>query len=80
MFNQPLNQNFKKINPIQALKSIDNLQDKIYNSSLEDFIIFAKQYNIFQNSTNEFYKSICDKIKQRLQKENLTEDDVRPQE
>lgn len=52
--------------------------DYINNSSKEDFIIFAKNFNIFQQSNNKIYNELCDLIKQRLNREGLSYETVRP--
>jgi hypothetical protein len=54
------------------------MYDLIDNGPLEKFIIFAKQYNIFQEGNSKFYTDTCEKIKQRLTRENLSIDSVRP--
>jgi hypothetical protein len=48
------------------------------NGSLEEFLIFAKQYNIFQISRSRLYDDICNKIKARLDREGLPYETVRP--
>jgi len=53
--------------------------DMIKTSSLEEFIDFAKKYNIFQQSNSKFYDEMCNKIKQRLDREGLSHDIVRPE-
>ena len=57
---------------------VQELEDKINNSNLDEFIAWAKEYNIYQEGGTKFYKSMCDKIKERLDKENLDYDVVRP--
>ena len=52
--------------------------DFIENSTTEEFINFAKQYNIFQSRGTNLYKETCDKIKARLDRESLSYDTVRP--
>ena len=44
------------------------------NGTLDEFLTFAKKYNIFQVSNSSFYDETCEKIRQRLIKEGLTED------
>lgn len=44
---------------------------------LDEFLLFAKAYNIFQISNSRFYTQTCDKIRERLAKENLTENDLK---
>lgn len=53
--------------------------DKIENSSTEDFIKFAKKYNIFQESNSKFYDDMCNRIKARLDREGLSHETVRPE-
>ena len=53
--------------------------DIVDNGQLQDFINFARGYNIFQTSNSKFYDMMCDKIKTRLDKENLPYDTVRPE-
>lgn len=53
--------------------------NSIENTSTEDFIKFAKQYNIFQEKGTQFYKLICQKIKDRLDQEGLDYEIVRPE-
>lgn len=66
------------INPIFGYNKNQEMIETIEQGTLADFIKLAKEYNIFQESKNKFYLSMCEKIKQRLKKENLTEDAVRP--
>jgi len=67
------------INPIFGYNKNQEMIQTIDNGSIDDFLKLAKEYNIFQQSTNKFYLSMCQKIKDRLLKENLTEDAVRPE-
>lgn len=46
----------------------------ISNGPLAEFIAFAKSYNIFQESHSKLYDMFCEKIRERLSKEGLTED------
>ena len=59
--------------------SIPQLIDKIENADISDFIDFAKNYNIFQDSNSKFYDEICNKIKARLDREGLDYEIVRPE-
>lgn len=68
----------KKIN-LHAYEILKKFDNKIFNSSLEDFIAFAKNYNIFQESQNKLYLQNVEKIKQRLQQENLSIDFIKPE-
>jgi recombinational DNA repair protein RecR len=55
--------NFDVVSVINQLKAID---DTITKGTIEEVIAFAKQYNIHQESTNEYYLSNVKKIKARL--------------
>jgi len=57
----------------------DTILDSVEKTNLEDFINFAKSYNIFQESNSKFYDMVCDKIKARLDREGLSHDTVRPE-
>jgi len=46
--------------------------------SLSDFITWAKEYNIFQESNSKRYDSVCNLIKARLDREGLSHETVRP--
>jgi hypothetical protein len=50
----------------------------ISSGSTEDFIQFAKSYNIFQESKTKIYTTICNLIKERMDKENLSYDLIKP--
>jgi len=49
----------------------------IDTGDLNKFIEFAKNYNIFQESNSKFYTQMCQRIKDRLNRENLNEDILR---
>jgi hypothetical protein len=66
-----------KIAPTTLHLELDGMLNIIDNSPVDEFINFAKEYNIFQESDNRFYKSICDRIKKRLASENLSQDVLR---
>jgi hypothetical protein len=51
----------------------------IKNGNLEEFIQFAKNYNIFQTSNSRIYTEVCNEIKARLDKEGLSHDTIRPE-
>jgi hypothetical protein len=54
--------------------------DIIDNGSMDDFIHFAKNYNIFQPEPHsKIYEEVCDKIKARLDREGLSHETVRPE-
>jgi hypothetical protein len=76
MFNY--NMKVSEINPIYGYNKNLEMIKIIETGTLQEFITLAKEYNIFQESKNKFYLSMCEKIKNRLIKENLTENDVRP--
>lgn len=50
----------------------------IENGTMQEFVTFAKSYNIFQTPRTKIYKEMCDKIKQRLDREGLSYETVRP--
>lgn len=50
----------------------------IENAHTDDFIAFSKNYNIFQESDSELYYTICNLIKNRLEKEGLSLEIVKP--
>lgn len=51
----------------------------IDNGTLDEFVLFAKQYNIFQPARAKIYTHMCTKIKERLDREGLSYDTVRPE-
>lgn len=57
----------------------NDMNNIIENGTREEFIEFAKQYNIFQPNGTKFYKMMCDKIKARLDHEGLDYEIVRPE-
>lgn len=58
---------------------LQNINNIIENGSTADFIEFAKRYNIFQKSNSKFYDQMVNKIKQRLDREGLNYDIVKPE-
>lgn len=66
---------FKQM-PINYYKIYMNI---IENGTTIEFLQFAKSYNIFQESGTKIYETICNKIKQRLDKEGLSHEVVRPE-
>lgn len=58
---------------------VEDLHKKVEESTTEDFIIFAKSYNIFQPNGTSFYRMMCDKIKARCDREGLDYDTIRPE-
>lgn len=67
----------KKSNPMNILNEISRINEIIENKPKDEFIAFAKAYNIFQVSNSKFYTDTCNKIKERLKRENLSEDILR---
>lgn len=61
---------------VAYLNSMINL---VENGPLNEFIDFAKNYNIFQPNGGSFYTMMCTKIKERLDREGLSYDTVRPE-
>jgi len=59
--------------------TLPEIIDMIENGTTQDFIVFAKSYNIFQMGGTKFYQMMCDKIKERLDKEGLSYETVRPE-
>jgi hypothetical protein len=68
--------NYKLLNASDRLKHYYKLID---DGSIDEFIVFAKKYNIFQPNGTKFYQSMCDKIKARLDREGLDYETVRPE-
>jgi predicted house-cleaning noncanonical NTP pyrophosphatase (MazG superfamily) len=56
-----------------------NFDEIINNSTKQEFIDFAKKYNIFQESKSKVYDEVCNKIKARLDREGLDYEIVRPE-
>lgn len=52
--------------------------DLIDNGSTDEFLQFAKKYDLSETGT-QFYNYICDKIKERLDRENLSHDILKPE-
>jgi len=55
------------------------LFEKVNEPDIDKFIQFAKLYNIFQESNSKFYDKMCYLIKQRLDREGLSYETVRPE-
>lgn len=51
----------------------------IENGTLEEFIAFAKNYNIFQISRSKIYDEMCEKIKARCDREGLNYTIIKPE-
>jgi len=62
----------------QLIDYSEQINKIINNGTSEEFINFAKSYNIFQVSRSKRYTEICNQIKQRLDKEGLDHEVVRP--
>ncbi len=58
---------------------LGQLDEKIFESNVQDFIQFAKTYNIFQTGGTKFYHDTCDKIKKRCEQEGLSLETIRPE-
>ena len=56
---------------------VNEIFELIDNGDLNKFIEFAKTYNIFQESNSKFYTQLCQRIRDRLNRENLNEDILR---
>jgi len=54
------------------------ITELIDNGSKEDFLEFAKQYDLSKTGTT-FYNYVCDKIRQRLDREGLSHETIRPE-
>jgi transcriptional antiterminator len=57
---------------------VSDTMDFLENSSLEEFIKFAKQYDLTITSGSSFYNLVINKIKERLDREGLPYDVVKP--
>jgi len=55
-----------------------NYKEKVEDPNLDNFIAWAKSYNIFQESNSKVYDKVCDAIKERLDSEGLDYEIVRP--
>lgn len=55
-----------------------NYKEKAEDPNLDNFIAWAKSYNIFQQSNSKVYDKVCDAIKERLDNEGLDYEIVRP--
>lgn len=65
-----------KIDIVAIHNSIKSIDETISNGTIEEVIAFAKQYNIHQESTNEYYLSNVQKIKVRLAENNINESEI----
>lgn len=62
---------------LYAYELVKNYDKKIFETSKDEFIQFAKNYNIFQSSENKFYLDNVKKIIQRCEQENISLDLLR---
>jgi len=60
-----------KVDIVGIHNRILQIQDTIQNGTIEEVIAFAKEYNIHQESTNEYYLSNTQKIKARLAENSI---------
>ena len=60
-----------KVDIVGIHNRILQIQDTIQNGTIEEVIAFAKEYNIHQESTNEYYLSNIQKIKARLDENSI---------
>jgi hypothetical protein len=58
-------------------EEVNKIFTLIDNGDVDEFITYAKTYNIFQESNNKFYAQMCQRIKDRLERENLSIDVLR---
>jgi hypothetical protein len=66
-------------NPAKIHLEHQRILNIISDGSTEDFINFAKTYNIFQESRSKVYDRICNLIRERMIKENLSYDLIKPE-
>jgi len=64
---------------VKYLKVTDNPSYFIDTLPLNEFIEWAKSYNIFQESNSKVYDRNCQQIKARLDREGLSHETVRPE-
>ena len=60
-----------KIDIVGIHEGIKSVEDTITNGTIQEVIDFAKEYDIHQESTNEYYLSNVEKIKARLAENNI---------
>jgi len=58
---------------------LDQYKKIIETGTSEEFISFAKKYNIFQVPRSSVYRNMCILIKARLDREGLSYETVRPE-
>lgn len=64
---------------LYAYELVKNYDKRIFETSKDEFIQFAKNYNIFQSSQNKFYLDNVKKIIQRCEQENISLNLLRPE-
>ena len=60
-----------KVDIVEIHNRIKFVEDTITNGTIQEVIDFAKEYDIHQDSTNEYYLSNVEKIKARLAENNI---------
>lgn len=66
-------------NPAKIHLEHQRILNIISSGTTEEFIAFAKTYNIFQESRSKVYDKICNLIKERMDKQNLSYDLIKPE-
>jgi hypothetical protein len=61
----------------QILNQLSQREIMIATGDISQVINFAKEYDIFQTSSSDYYNNIVDKIKTRLAKESISLDQVK---
>jgi hypothetical protein len=61
----------------QILNQLSQREIMISTGDISQVINFAKEYDIFQTSSSDYYNNIVDKIKTRLAKESISLDQVK---
>lgn len=54
------------------------LTNQLYNTNNQEFIEWAKSYNIFQDSKHKGYLKVCTLIRERCLKDNIDIELLRP--
>ena len=58
-------------------EEVNQIFTLIDSGDVSEFIAYAKTYDIFQESNSKFYTQMCQRIRDRLNRENLSEDVLR---
>lgn len=58
-------------------EEVNQIFTLIDSGDVNQFIAYAKTYDIFQESNSKFYTQMCQRIRDRLNRENLSEDVLR---